>query len=407
MTMRRRVLFGSAFCAIFGVAFAVAPAIGQPQLPAAPNAAAGIGDAGGTVSLGGDMSSFRLEYVNASRRIVLQALAEETGTVVEWRSEADAAERISGRNEGTFDQIIDQILAGKNFIAFYEPSQSGSRIVRLLIQGQGGASAQAPQPVPAPEGQVAPDASACGGAEAMVTANVGYGEMLLDNGSIVYAGGIDDCTGAYSSAAELFDSVTNESRPTGSMSVGRANFPMFKLPDGDVLVFGGESLSGISEATDRIERYSVATGAWTVEAYLNHSKSGIATCALKDGSLLLVGGTDRIAGGSADATRAAEIYTPATKSVSPVASPTQLEHRARVKTLPLQDGRCLIASDGANLEIYDPATQAFAALEVPADIRAGLANLAQLGLLPDGTVLLVASKSMTLNVDKNEYRPIP
>jgi hypothetical protein len=419
--MRRRRLFGSTCCVALSIAFAVLPASAQHETPSTlPTAGqAKPADAStdpqvraipdeGMISLRRDKMAFDLEYSNATRRRVLQTLAAETGAVVEWRSEADAAERISGRHQGTFDEIVDQVLVGKSFIAAYEPTEQGSRIVQLMIQGKAGAQAVSP---PQSDGSAEPDtgldAGSCGGFEGAVTANAGHGEMLLDNGSILYAGGIEDCTGSYSQDAALFDAVTSESRPTGKMSVGRSNFPMIKLPDGDVLAFGGESLSGISEATDRIERYSVASGQWTVEAYLAQAKSGIATCALKDGSILLVGGTDRIAGGSPDATRAAEIYTPTSKSVSKLATPTELEHSGAVRTLLLQDGRCLIASEGANLEIYDPASQTFAALDVPTEIRGGLANLAQLGLLPDGNVLLVASKSMTLNVDKNEYRPIP
>jgi len=424
MTMRRRGLFGSAFCVALSIAFAAVPAWTQPETPAAaPNAAeqakpgdpaqgaqSGATATDGMIWLRGNSTAFDLEYSNATRRRVLQTLAAETGTVVEWRSEADAAERISGRNRGTFDEIVDQMLAGKSFIAAYEPTEQGSRIVHLMIQGKAGAAAALSQPAPsadADDAEPGVDASACGGFAGAVTANIGYGEMLLDNGSILYAGGVEDCSGSYSQAAVVFDTVTNESKPTGKMSIGRANFPMFKLPDGDVLVFGGESLSGISEATDRIERYSVATGAWALEAYLAQAKGGIATCPLKDGSILLVGGVDRIAGDNPDATRAAEIYSPAGKSTRKLVSPTNFEHRGAVKTLLLQDGRCLIASEGPNLETYDPANEAFAAIVVPADIRDSLANLIQIGLLPDGKVLLVAAQSMTLDVGKNEYHPVP
>jgi hypothetical protein len=421
MTMRRRGLFGSALCAVLSIAFAVVPARAQPETPAAapnateqakpsdptsgPQASATAFD--GMIWLRGNSSAFDLEYSNATRRRVLETLAAETGVVVEWRSEADAAERISGRNKGTFDEIVDQMLTGRSFIAAYEPTEQGSRIVHLMIQGKAGAAAAAPEPSPSANAEPGVDASACGGFAGAVTANIGYGEMLLDNGSILYAGGVEDCSGSYSQAAVLFDTVTNESKPTGKMSIGRSNFPMFKLPEGDVLVFGGESLSGISEATDRIERYSVATGTWGVEAYLAQAKSGIATCPLKDGSILLVGGVDRIAGDNPDVTRAAEIYTPAGKSSRKLVSPTNFEHRGAVKTLLLQDGRCLIASEGPNLETYDPANEAFAAIAVPADIRNGLANLVQIGLLPDGKILLVAAQSMTLDVGKNEYHPVP
>lgn len=419
--MRRRGLFGSAFCAALSIAFAAMPARAQPETPAAaPNAAEQAKPADptpgakndatttdGMIWLRGNSTAFDLEYSNATRRRVLQTLAAETGVVVEWRSEADAAERISGRNRGTFDEIVDQMLTGKSFIAAYEPTEQGSRIVHLMIQGKAGAAAASPEPAPSAEAEPGVDASACGGFAGAVTANIGYGEMLLDNGSILYAGGIEDCSGSYSQAAVLFDTVTNESKPTGKMSIGRSNFPMFKLPNGDVLVFGGESLSGISEATDRIERYSVATGSWSVEAYLAQAKSGIATCPLKDGSILLVGGVDRIAGENPDVTRAAEIYSPAGKSSRKLVSPTNFEHRGTVKTLLLQDGRCLIASEGPNLETYDPANEAFAAIAVPADIRNGLANLVQIGLLPDGKILLVAAQSMTLDVGKNEYHPVP
>ena len=124
---------------------------------------------------------------------------------------------------------------------------------------------------------------------------------------------------------------------------------------------------------------------------------------LKDGSILLVGG------GDASTTRSAEIYDPVNRSVEATTAPSNFEHLTSVKTLPLQDGRCLVASEGTgvNLEVFNPAMQRFTSVAIPPDIRTKLSGLVQLGLLPTGTVLIVASHSMTLDLATNTYRPVP
>ena len=405
--MQRRGLFGSALSAAVSTLFVTAPSGAQqdtPRLAPAMTPSSSQPDTSATdgrVVLRGNGTAFDLEYSNARRRRVFDAIAVEIEAVVEWHSESAAAELISGRHKGTLDEILDRLLAGRNYITTYESVGSVSRIKQLIIQGNAtGAPVirQNGQPTGGGPVDATPACAESGG----VTANHNYGEIELDNGKVVYAGGIDNC-GTYSRAAELFDPTSGTADPTGQMSIGRSSFPMVKLPSGDVIAFGGESLNGISEATDRIERYSVQTGQWTVETHLKHGKGRIATCSLKDGSILLVGG------GDASTTRSAEIYDPVNRSVEATTAPSNFEHLTSVKTLPLQDGRCLVASEGTgvNLEVFNPAMQRFTSVAIPPDIRTKLSGLVQLGLLPNGTVLIVASHSMTLDLATNTYRPVP
>ncbi len=71
----------------------------------------------------------------------------------------------------------------------------------------------------------------------MATARAGGGAVLLPDGKVLVVGGINEVDELAS--AELFDPVTGEFSPTGSMNHPTAFCTATLLRDGTVLIAGG------------------------------------------------------------------------------------------------------------------------------------------------------------------------
>lgn len=383
--------------------------------------------------------AYDLSYSMVPRQQVFGRVFTEAGVSLEWRDRSAAIEIISGKHRGSLDAIASELLAGRNFVATYQPINAIPRMSHLAVlgrsggdgravevgvgsatpPGQGAPTAQPDKPEAAapqgactaaasrPEGKPEPFISAAVSPSADGTALRDRGQILLDSNTILLAGGVDDCSGRPSDAAELLDQATGKITPTGRMRTARSGFSMQKLPSGDVLAIGGDTGSGMAGATEKVELYEVATGQWKAAGLLSMRKSGIVTCGLKDGSVLIVGGQS--GPGKSELARQAEIFDPAAQRAQPVAAKATFAHGTGAKALPLGDGRCLIASDGpgANLEIFDAGTRAFAPVDVPEDVRKSLPGAVQLGLLPDATVLLVSERSYVFNPKTGNFRSIP
>lgn len=406
---------------------AQAPQPGGDAETAAPPAAAQGAAAAAAPSLSFDGAGFHLAFSQTPRFQVFDILFSNAGVGLEWHDKATALEVISGQLDGSMDQLASVLLAETSYIAAYDTLHDVPRLVGLKIFGRR-PPGESPPPADIVTGPVAGSGAGTAGCAAGAASETAifispaatgeggrvaglkdHAEMLLDNGSVLFAGGIDSCTGRYSNESELLDPKTNQFKRVGNMGVGRAAFLMHKLPSGDVIAIGGETAGAVSGATDRIERFDVATGKWTAAGHLALRKAGGTICTLKDGDLLIVGGTGRGAEGGSRLTRSAEIFSPATNSATKLDALTNFEHASATKALAMPDGRCVIASNGAGLqmEVYDSASRKFKPLSVPPEIAKAANGLAQLGLLPDGTVLLVAKQSFVVNIDRNTYRPIP
>jgi hypothetical protein len=169
--------------------------------------------------------------------------------------------------------------------------------------------------------------------------------------------------------------------PAGSIPNPGAAMPgtLTSLPDGRALVTNGANLDLFDPATGEFVRS---------ESRLSVPRLGETATLLRDGTVLIVGGgaADRAASSSGGSE--AEIFDPATGTVTQL-GPTLEPHTNGSATL-LADGRVLIAGAPSSpqssvpAEIYDPATQSFS--------RTGSTNRAwpfnQAVLLNDGRVLI-------------------
>lgn len=114
---------------------------------------------------------------------------------------------------------------------------------------------------------------------------------LLPNGRVLIAGGFT--TNAVSSTstngAEIYYPDTRVFVPTGSMGTARRNHTATSLPDGTVLVVGGQSTTTI---TNTAEIYHSTTGFWTPAANMPAALQQHTATLLRDGRVMVCGGTN-------------------------------------------------------------------------------------------------------------------
>jgi N-acetylneuraminic acid mutarotase len=128
---------------------------------------------------------------------------------------------------------------------------------------------------------------------------------LLSGGDVLVAGGFVSCDDDFcldTATAELYDPSTGRWATTGSMRGPREQFTATLLGDGDVLVAGGLNAAEYNPVGMKTaDLYDPTTGTWTTTASMSYARYGQTATLLRDGSVLVAGGT----------TGTAEIYEPA------------------------------------------------------------------------------------------------
>ena len=123
---------------------------------------------------------------------------------------------------------------------------------------------------------------------------------LLPNGKVLVAGGNN---GPALSGAELYDPATGTWTATGSMGTARSRHTATLLPNGKVLVAGGfNELDGFLSSA---ELYDPASGTWTATGNLGTGRGFHTATLLPNGKVLVAGGNNGAVLSSA------ELYDPA------------------------------------------------------------------------------------------------
>jgi hypothetical protein len=179
---------------------------------------------------------------------------------------------------------------------------------------------------------------------------------LLPNGKVLMVGGNNGNTFALTSA-ELYDPITTQFSPTGSLNFGRYFHTATLLPSGKVLITGGQTTD--SNWLNSAELYDPATGTFSITGSLNFPRGGHTATLLSDGTVLVAGG-QTIAGGFLTDN---EIYDPSSGTFSTTGS-LATGREFQTATL-LANGSVLVAGGVDNVgsvasaELYNVATKTF------------------------------------------------
>jgi Bacterial Ig-like domain (group 2)/Galactose oxidase, central domain/Kelch motif len=215
----------------------------------------------------------------------------------------------------------------------------------------------------------------------MTTAREGHTATMLPNGKVLVAGGSDNAGNNFASA-EVYDPVAGTWTPTGSLTTARIGHTATLLPNGKVLVAGGGGFAAAMPLLASAEIYDPVAGTWALTGSLATARGGHTATLLPNGTVL-------VAGGDFEAATSAEIYDPVAGTWTPTGSLTTAAPGGHTATL-LPNGTVLVAGGGAatpslaSAEIYDPAAGTWS----PTGDLTTVRSYHTATLLPNGLVLV-------------------
>ncbi len=224
---------------------------------------------------------------------------------------------------------------------------------------------------------------------------------LLPNGKVLVAGGNQggDQNPSYNTT-EIYDPATNNWSPAAHMIFARQNHFAILLPSGKVLVGSGTAHDGWLLTTT--ELYDPAKNTWTQSGDMHNAHLGVTPVLLPNGQVLIIGGNNSSAWGSA------EEYNPQTGSWASVANMPLIRIQNTVTLL--SNGQVLVAGGDTyyrsvgnqnklNTLIYDPKTNTWREAALLNHARLNAASV----LLPSGKVLITGGYDYT---DPNLWDPM-
>jgi N-acetylneuraminic acid mutarotase len=213
----------------------------------------------------------------------------------------------------------------------------------------------------------------------MIEAHAGHTATLLPNGKVLVSGGYrSEPEDHYLSSAELYDPSSGTWTATGKMVEARLGHTATLLPDGRVLVAGGDGKSGgIAHFLSSAELYDPRSGTWTATGNMVQARYLHTATLLPDGKVLLAGGDN-------SHSPSAELYDPLSGSWTATGNMVEARNSQTATLLP--DGKVLVAGgdNSHSAELYDPGSGSWTATGNTVEPRVGHAAT----LLPDGKVLV-------------------
>jgi hypothetical protein len=150
------------------------------------------------------------------------------------------------------------------------------------------------------------------GAGRMITPRVGHTMTLLDDGTVLVAGGLDQYDMPV--GAEIYDPVANRWEIAPPMRTLRFAHTATRLPDGSVLVAGGSDDDYYGAAIAGAERYDPVQRKWLDASQLSAARYSHTATLLPDGEVLVVGGYNHVP--SRDSRSSTTYYTPTSFAVA-------------------------------------------------------------------------------------------
>ncbi|HEY2712766.1 MAG TPA: kelch repeat-containing protein [Chthoniobacterales bacterium] len=143
----------------------------------------------------------------------------------------------------------------------------------------------------------------------MTISRTDHSASLLPNGQVLVAGGETvDFNGVTVASAELYNPVTGTWTATGSMFLSRERQTANVLQNGQVLIAGGDFYDGVNGGfLTECELYDPALGTWSATASMSTPRFGARAALLRDGRVLEAGGATDF---NVTPTATAELYTP-------------------------------------------------------------------------------------------------
>jgi hypothetical protein len=197
----------------------------------------------------------------------------------------------------------------------------------------------------------------------------------LADGKVVVVGGTTS-----QQSAEIYDPATGVFTPTGSLNVVHSYHTATLLPDGRVLIAGGQD--NVGPETHAVgELYDPTTGTFSQADSLNTDRSSHNAVLLPTGRVLITGGHKTTSPGVGVGVTTTELYDPPTGLFSVVGPcACDWEHTATL----LLNGKVLIVGSNSSAVLFDPATATFSATGSMTTPRRN----ATATLLNDGKVLV-------------------
>ncbi len=214
---------------------------------------------------------------------------------------------------------------------------------------------------------------------------------LLPNGKVLVAGG-------NGTSAELYDPATNSWSQAASMSQEHDDAAAALLPNGKVLIAGGWFLPYPVTYLASAELYDPTTNTWSPTGSMALARRGETATLLGNGKVLVVGGSNA----TENRIRSAELYDPATGTWSS-AGKTATGRIGHTATL-LGNGEVLVAGGYGGVssaELYDPTTNTWSSAGSMSQNRAGHTAT----LLPSGNVLVAGGTYNGLIASAQLYDP--